>query len=400
VRLSLLKPVCTHLDPYCESLLEELGAHLFSSLQRSGQRLKAERYVRGLLTVPGRKTLRNIAAQFEGGAAQQSVHHFISESPWEWIPVRHALAQYVQRNLAPDAWVVRSTMIPKVGAHSIGVDPHFLPHMNQTVTGQQAVGAWLVSGRSAVPIDWRLRLSGRWLSSPRRQRAGIPAGVVADSLDDCVRGAVAGITGIPEVQHGPVVVDVDGIDAPALARHFTLAGVPFVVRVDPQEQLRIDRSELPKYGDRVRTAAELASSLISLRQQVNIGEGPMTAVAIPVTAPEPAAVAGGGMTLVGEWRKTVARPGKLWLAGGGFPSLRLVLWLTALPNVVARDFNAISDKVGIRDFAGRSFPGWHRHVTLASAAHLAVALESSSVLPPYTPQRDRDVPHSKRPTVR
>ncbi|MFG2557043.1 IS701 family transposase [Streptomyces sp. NPDC048581] len=381
MRLSLLKPVCTHMDSSCESMLEELGAHLFGSLQRSGQRLKAERYVRGLLTVPGRKTLRNIAAQFEGGAAQQSVHHFISESPWEWMPVRHALAQYVQRNLAPDAWVVRSTLIPKVGSHSIGVDQHSLPHMGQTVTGQQAVGAWLASGRSAVPIDWRLRLSGRWLSSPRRQRAGIPAGVTADSLDDCVREAVSAITGIPEVQHGPVVVDVDGIDAPALARHLASAGIPFVVRVDPQEQLRIDRSELPKYGDRVRTAAELASSLISLRQQVNTGERPVTAVAIPVTPAEPAAAGGGGMTLVGEWRKTVARPGKLWLAGGGLQSMRQVLWLTVLPHVVARDFNAISDKVGIRDFAGRSFPGWHRHVTLASAAHLAVALESSAALP-------------------
>ncbi|WP_328422254.1 IS701 family transposase [Streptomyces sp. NBC_00443] len=384
MRLSLVKPVCTHMDSHCESLLEELGAHLFGSLQRSGQRLKAERYVRGLLTVPGRKTLRNIAAQFEGGAAQQSVHHFISESPWEWMPVRHALAQYVQRHLAPDAWVVRSTMIPKVGSHSIGVDQHFLPHMDQTVTGQQAVGAWLVSGRTAVPIDWRLRLSGRWLSSPRRQRAGIPAGVTAVSLDDCVREAVAAITGIPEVQHGPVVVDVDGIDAPALARHFTSVGVPFVVRVDPQEQLRIDRSELPKYGDRVRTAAELASSLITLRQQVNIGERPMTAVAIPVTAAAPAA-GGGGMTLVGEWRKTAARPGKLWLTGGGIQPLGLVLGLTVLPHIVARDFNAISAKVGIRDFAGRSFPGWHRHVTLASAAHLAVALEGSAVLPAVHP---------------
>ncbi|MFE6621150.1 IS701 family transposase [Streptomyces sp. NPDC008086] len=379
MRLSLLKPVCTHLDSSCESQLEELGAQLFGSLQRSGQRLKAERYVRGLLTAPGRKTLRTIAAQFEGGAAQQSVHHFISESPWEWTPVRHDLARYTQRHLAPEAWVVRSTMIPKVGSHSIGVDQHFLPHMGQSVTGQQAIGAWLVSGRTAVPVDWRLRLSGRWLSNPLRQRAGIPAGVTADTLDECVRESVDAVTGIAGVQRGPVVVDVDGIDAVALARHLASAGVPFVVRVDPQEQLRIDRSKLPKYGDRVRTAAELASSLVSLRQQINSGERPTTAVAIPVTAAV-ATAGGGGMTLVGEWPKAVARPGKLWLVGGGVQSLPMVLRLTVLPLVVARDFNSIADKVGIRDFAGRSFPGWHRHVTLASAAHLAVALESAPVL--------------------
>lgn len=374
--LSLLKPVCDQVDSTCESLLEELCAHLFGSLQRSGQRLKAERYVRGLLTVPGRKTLRNVAAQFEGGAAQQSVHHFISESPWEWMPVRHALARYARRTLAPQAWVVTSMVIPKVGPHSIGVDQHYLPHLGQTVTGQQAVGAWLVSGRSAVPVDWHLRLSGRWFSGPRRQRAGIPAEVTANTLQECVREAVATIASISGVPRGPVVVDVDGVDAVGLARHFASVGVPFVVRVDPREPLRVDRSELPQYGGRVRTAAELASSLIGLRQEVNTIDGRTTAVAIPVAAASPAGPGSGGMTLVGEWPDVIGGAGRLWLTSGGAHALRL----TSLPSVVARDFAAISANVGIRDFAGRSFPGWHRHVTLASVAHLAVALEGSPAL--------------------
>jgi SRSO17 transposase len=44
---------------------------------------------------------------------------------------------------------------------------------------------------------------------------------------------------------------------------------------------------------------------------------------------------------------------------------------------VDRDFADIADRVGVRDYAGRSFAGWHRHMTLASAAHAAVVLRDA-----------------------
>nr|WP_039931935.1 hypothetical protein [Streptomyces viridochromogenes] len=41
---------------------------------------------------------------------------------------------------------------------------------------------------------------------------------------------------------------------------------------------------------------------------------------------------------------------------------------------VGRDAAEISEQVGMRDFVGRSFTGWHRHMTLVSAAHAVQAL--------------------------
>jgi hypothetical protein len=55
-----------------------------------------------------------------------------------------------------------------------------------------------------------------------------------------------------------------------------------------------------------------------------------------------------------------------------------LLRLTRLTQRVARDFTEIADRVGIRDFSGRSFVGWHRHVTLASAAHAVIAVAGPS----------------------
>ncbi|MFG3498304.1 IS701 family transposase [Streptomyces sp. NPDC047928] len=361
----------------------ELGRLLFDSLQRSGQRLKARQYVHGLLSVPGRKTLRSIATQFDAAAAQQSVHHFISTSPWDWMPIRHALARHARQALAPDAWVIRPTLIPKAGAHSVGVDPQ--PTPLGTVNAQHAVGSWLASGRAAVPVDWQLRLPERWMADPLRARAGVPADAACGSVEECVRAAVGNVLGMGDALRLPVVVDVPDADGPSIARFLSSTGLPFVVRVNPAAALRLDRSELPRYGDRHRAAGELVESLPRLRRQVNPGDGPTTAVAIPVLAPPSR---NDRMLLLAEWcpgeraLERLGRPRRLWLTGGDAPSVGCALRLSRLPGVVVRDFAAISDGVGVRDFAGRSFPGWHRHITLASVAHLVAALRTMEGGPP------------------
>ncbi|MFJ6350649.1 IS701 family transposase [Streptomyces sp. NPDC092046] len=341
---------------------------LFGSLHRNGQRVKAEQYVRGLLSVAGRKTLRSLAAQFDGASAQQSVHHFITASPWEWMPIRHALARQAQRTLAPEAWVIRSLLIPKAGPHSVGADPQRTAL--GTVNGQRAVGTWLASERSAVPVDWQLCLSSRWTADPLRERASVPEGAVARTVEECVCQAVAALAGIRCTVRLPVVVDVPEADGTAVARSLGAMGLPFLVRVDPGAPMRLDRSSLPRYGDLQRTAGELAESLPHLRQQVNPGDGRTTAAAVPVVV---APSGRDAMTLMGEWHPDERAGRRLWLTNLSPSLLAPALRLTRMPGVVERDFAEIADEVGLRDFAGRSFPGWHRHITLASVAHLAVA---------------------------
>ncbi|GHG91386.1 IS701 family transposase [Streptomyces lanatus] len=370
--------------PIPDVLDAELCRRLFGSLHRSGQRVKAEQYVRGLLSVRGRKTLRSIAAQFDGASAQQNVHHFIASSPWEWVPVRHALARQAQRALAPQAWVIDSLLIPKAGPHSVGADPQ--PTPLGTVNGQQAVGTWLTSERAAVPVDWQLRLSARWTVEPLRHRASVPPDAVPGTVEECVRQAVVGLMGVGEMPRLPVVVDVAEADGISIARFLASTGLPFAVRVDAAAPVRIDRSLLPKYGDLLHTAGELSESLPHLRQQVNPGDGRTTAAAIPVSASPSGREA---MTLLGECPPGRPAEPRLWLTNFTADRLAPALRLTRLPGVVERDCAEISDGVGLRDFAGRSFPGWHRHITLACVAHLVSAAA-----------RRGDVTHINRTTVR
>lgn len=71
----------------------------------------------------------------------------------------------------------------------------------------------------------------------------------------------------------------------------------------------------------------------------------------------------------------------LWLTNLTGLSVPALLRLTQLSGVVVRDGETIAERVGMRDFAGRSFSGWHRHITLASVAHFATLLAARAERP-------------------
>ncbi|NEE25864.1 transcriptional regulator, partial [Streptomyces sp. SID7982] len=68
----------------------------------------------------------------------------------------------------------------------------------------------------------------------------------AGTLEAGIRNSVAQVVLPGGMPAAPVVVDVDGIDAVALARHLSAMGLAYLVRLDPQAQLCLDRAKLPK----------------------------------------------------------------------------------------------------------------------------------------------------------
>ena len=138
-----------------DDVLQEISKSLFASLPRTDQRNKGVAYVKGLLKVTGRKSIRNIANLVGGRATDQSLHHFISESTWDWMPVRQALSRYLVPRLPVEAWVVQNTVIRKAGQHSVGVDRRFVPAegrvlmpSRRSVSGPRRAGA---AARSTGP---------------------------------------------------------------------------------------------------------------------------------------------------------------------------------------------------------------------------------------------------------
>jgi SRSO17 transposase len=81
--------------------LAEFCQDLFYTFTRSDQRKWGEAYVRGLVIVPGRKTVRKISELTAGGGAEQCLQQFVNQSTWDWTAVRRDLARHLVREVRP-----------------------------------------------------------------------------------------------------------------------------------------------------------------------------------------------------------------------------------------------------------------------------------------------------------
>ncbi|MFE9044148.1 IS701 family transposase [Streptomyces sp. NPDC012421] len=369
-----------------EDVFTELSTALFSGFARRDQRLKAEQYLHGLLTAQGRKSIRNIAAQIGGPAAEQSLHHFISSSTWDWQPMRAQLGRFLERGGHPQAWVVRPMPIPKAGEHSVGVDRRFDPERGQVFQGQQAFGVWFAGEELSAPVNWRLFLPDPWVKDrTRRDRAEVPVEAGEETLEECAVAAALDTARWTDITRKPVLLDIRGGAGRAALTRLAAAGVPVVARIGAGSRLAIADRSLPGFGAGPLPAAQILESLKGLRRPVSwvdtVGGARTSrtslATAVRVALPSPGGERMRPLMLLGEWDDPRRGPARVWISDLTQATVGSLLRLTKLAQRVERDFAAVGEEAGLRDFVGRSYKGWHRHITLASAAHTATVLGSA-----------------------
>jgi SRSO17 transposase len=104
--------------------------------------------------------------------------------------------------------------------------------------------------------------------------------------------------------------------------------------------------------------------------------------------------------LLCEWPEGEEEPGKYWLSN--LPEETTLLDIVRLAKLrwrIEQDYRELKDALGLDHFEGRSFRGWHHHVTLVSLAHAFLTLErlgpkvdapaSASLLSCATAETDR-----------
>ncbi|MGW0604806.1 IS701 family transposase [Streptomyces sp. NPDC002644] len=364
------------------TVLAELTSQVFASLPRSDQRRKGTQYLHGLLTIQGRKSIRNIAHLLGDEVSEQNLHHFISDSTWDWIPIRRALADAVETALPTRAWVVTPMTIPKAGRNSVGVGRHYSPALGQTLNGQRAVGVWAASEAASVPVNWRLHLPSSWLMDAlRRSQAAIPEGVSAESLAECAAEACRETATGWGLRTRPTVLDLGEAPEPLL-REAALGPAPLLVRVGPDTPLAVTDLAMTGREQTTLTAHRIMGLARTLRRPVRggfpfppgAGEDVPLAAAVRVALPWLTGPGARPLVLLGMGAYGARWPGELWLSNLATAPLEHLVRLRQLTHRVTQDSAVVADRVGLRDFTGRSFNGWHRHVTLASVAHAAAVL--------------------------
>ncbi|MFD3936108.1 IS701 family transposase [Streptomyces sp. NPDC058611] len=387
-------------DPLDE-VTEDLCTTVFASLRRRDQREKGLQYVRGLLTTSGRKSIRGIAAQVGGPAAEQSLHHFISSSTWDWEPIRTALIRRLAANGPLAAWVAQPMAIPKGGEHSVGAGHRFDPHQGQMFRGQQAFGTWFTSPEVATPVGWRLFLPDA--EGPAGVRANTARPTAAEDApahavpyEECAALGVFETVRSSGLPVRPVVLDIRDIGTRLTMNRFAEARVPVIARISPAARLLVTDPSLPGYGSGALSAVDLLQSVKGLRMPVewpdpagSPAHRSTLAAAVRVMMPDPSPARRRQLLLIGEWTDPRRLPSQLWITDLTRPPVGPLLRMTKQARRVAHCAQNSGREVGLRDYAGRSLHGWHRHVTMASVAHAAHSLAGQ--------ERQRQQPYPVRP---
>ncbi|MDV6011623.1 transposase [Haloechinothrix sp. LS1_15] len=330
--------------------LDELRASLFASLPRADQRKRAREYLDGLLATHGRKSIRNIAAAVSGRAAEQRLHHFICESTWDWTPVRRTLARYVAVTAPDHAWVVRPMRPPR--------------------NARWVLGVWSAWRRASVPVNWRLRPAG---DHHRQGKGSLPRSTPQrpESVLEGVVGSCAELVRDWGLRPRPVVMDARGSDVPALVGGLAALGLPVLLRIGAGTLLH-PACSASRAADRGMPAGELVG--MARGRFASGSDGSEAAVATVRVPGQPGTHAGEAVSasLVAFGGTGTKVTAQLWLATHSDVAAGVLRRMSMLVQRVDDDRLHIADRVGIGDFTGGSLRGWHRHVTLASAAHAAM----------------------------
>ncbi len=396
-----------HRAQIIEAMISELAPQLFRSLRRSDQRARGEQYLRGLLYADGRKSIRNMAGVVGGAGTEQSLHHFISESTWNWAPMRAALARYTEEMVQPKAWVVQSMPIQKAGEQSAGIDRRFVPELGHSVHGQHSFGLWMASEAMSAPVNWRLYLSPSWLQDEeKRRRADIPDWVDEESPGECATASALEVLAWGGVERRPVVLPSRDFVSSAVLSRFHAAGVPVMARMRAMDQLRVADTAMPGYGAGPIPVSDMLQHVRGLRRPVEwLDPSSGTPVVrstlvagIRVELPQPRRSPSGPQQwlLMGEWTNRNGPPSELWLTDLTTTSLDGLMRLAKLSRRTAFDSADTGERAGLRDFAGRSFKGWHRHLTLSSAAH-SVAIGADHAAGRTRAESSSGTPSANRP---
>jgi SRSO17 transposase len=381
------------------SRLVTFAGEMLASLPRSDQRRWGETYLRGLMLDGRRKSIEPMAARLEDGD-EQCLQQFVNQSPWEWEPVRERLAARLSAEIAPLAWIVDDTGFPKAGRSSVGVARQYSGTLGKVGNCQIGVSVSAASEAASCPIDWRLFLPAAWDDdAPRRAKAHLPVSerhrekwrLALEMLDELRGWGITAPPVIADAGYGEITAFREALDERKLAyvvevKAATSAYAPEVAA----EQLpwrgsgRRPARRYQRPPSSLRALALAAGSEVASEVVWREGSrGPMVARFLALRV-RPANVGlrrrhGAELPLAWllcQWPRGEAEPVKYWLAN--LPpetTLPDLVRLAKLRWRIEQDYRELKDALGLDHFEGRSFRGWHHHVTLVSVAHGFLTLQ-------------------------
>jgi SRSO17 transposase len=376
-----------------EGYFDGIGELLGSSHRRESFAM----YAMGLLSESERKSMEPIAARATGdpehaSAGHQRIHHFISSTSWDDHEVRLAAARYAIAALEERepvvAWIIDDTGFLKQGKHSVGVQRQYTGSAGKTANCQVAVSLSVTTPTQHLPIDFALFLPESWTeNAERRQKARIPADTVFKTKHDIALGMIEQAV-LDKIPGTVVLADSFYGHSRPFREAVSLLGFDYGMAIYASDRMWLLDQRGHHQGE-PRTAKEIALALgPKAFRRCTWREGtsrPLTSrfalrrVKVPC---EP------GLDPAEEWLLVE------WPMGEDEPT---AYFLTTLPRRMSKKqivrllkeryrteqvYEELKGELGLDHFEGRSFPGWHHHVSAVLCAYAFLVAERARAFPP------------------
>jgi SRSO17 transposase len=359
-------------------------------------------YAMGILGDGERKSAEPIAARAAADpqhvdATHQRLLHFISNAKWSDSNVRLLAAKHAlepMRAKSPiEAWIVDDTGFLKQGKHSVGVQRQYTGSAGKVTNCQVGVSLTLANRDDHVPIDFELYLPGCWIEDAnRRKRAHIPDKTTFKTKPELALGMLKRAVK-QRLPRGVVLADAAYGSSVAFRDGVRKLKLDYAVGVDPKTSIwcldgrsapvgaSISVRELATMIDddggfrrctwRKGTSEDL-SARFALRRVVPAFDD-------PAHPPDEREV----LWLLIEWRDGESEPSNYFLSSMHSKItkkqlIRIVMqrWRTE------RAYQDLKGELGLDHFEGRSFPGWHHHVSVVLCCYAFVVAERARRFPP------------------
>jgi SRSO17 transposase len=395
--------------------LEQFLDYVTDGMGRPERRRALAWYLTGLLLDGGRKTVVSMAGRLvddeaEIEAMRQRLQQCVTISSWADTEVRRRIALKLEDTLHPEVFIIDDTGFPKKGRYSVGVARQYSGTLGRIDNCQLATSLHVASNDTSSCIGMQLYLPEEWASDIRRRRSvGIPEDVVfkrkgelaIELLDAALGWGLAPRLTLADSFYG---------DSTAFRDALSERGCNYLVGVSASHKAWPPGSR-PRKPKRKpgRVGANPTRYRDGNRKPKTLTEIGRTLAYRKYSCPD-----GAGGTKSGHFafarvhmaeRHTKGRPpsDELWLIAEHRPGnneykfyvcdlpattlKRELVRLVKLRWRVERDYQEMKGHVGLDHFEGRTWRGFHHHVTLCAVAHAFLALQRR-LFPPEEIQVD------------
>jgi SRSO17 transposase len=309
--------------------------------------------------------------------------------------VRREAARYVIEALEKQepvtTWIIDDTGFPKQGKHSVGVQPQYSGTLGKIGNCQIGVSLTIATKHEHVPIDFALYMPKTWTDDVvRRKKARVPAEVVfktkpdlaldliTRAIEDKIPGDIvlvdAAYGGSSEFRNTVRMFGLDlGVAVTASTKVWPLdklerrRGAPLGAQ---DLGVKLGVRAFRRLSWRVGPGGKLSSRFAFRRVKVAHDDGTDAADREP-------------MWLMIEWPYGESKPTKFVLTT--LPrrlSKKQIVRIVKERWRTERAYEELKGELGLDHFEGRSFPGWHHHVSVVLSCYAFIVAERVRLFPP------------------